>query len=607
MVEGIRYIVNRTPLLSVLVIAGLIGSLMGFDNAFHQVSVETGQVISGLVKYPLNNPNYMYHMKAFTIINQLSAALLLLTGSEALASYIISCLIGMVILQAFSVMIFAINRDIYLAVLGAVFIYYMEYLGIGRVYPIHLMGHMHTFGVLGLFFPVLCLGLLGARGYRLGLFCVGLSLSIHPSLACWLILLLILSALLNLDFSKKVLKAHYKYFLAGFLISLASLALQLYFMKDLPRETTDVTQFFYRYIEYWDRHRIKFFWDYDAEKYMLFHPTYLFTLLSSFTALLGLKYFNQRESLVFIFKAFAIAGVLSLGAGLITHIPSENVPVLLITFMPGRFVNLSIVVLSSLLMGIITYYVKKHITSGYSITTLTLLPWYFLAYDTGKVNQYIFLVLSIIVVIILTVALFKNNPFSVEDGSSSIITRIRNLFVRPYGFIYKCRYVIIIPLALIFLFKVSDDIFVNRVFLPDVTNMDITSRVSKRDGLLLVTSDLSLVALQFRRPILIDIGAMDTVPFVPEASAKVNDILKKIYGISLLTHIPPPGHRNLGKLKTIVYKDLWEKRTLEKWQAIGREFNVRDIMTRADVTPMNLQLPLVEANNSIRVYEIPGL
>jgi hypothetical protein len=71
-------------------------------------------------------------------------------GSERIVSIVFSGLLGMVSFQAISLFIFAISRNIYISVIGVIFIYLTNLVGDGVVYPIWLLGQQHTYGMLGL-------------------------------------------------------------------------------------------------------------------------------------------------------------------------------------------------------------------------------------------------------------------------------------------------------------------------------------------------------------------------------------------------------------------------------------------------------------------------
>ncbi|MEE9542509.1 MAG: hypothetical protein V3V95_01850 [Thermodesulfobacteriota bacterium] len=587
-------IIERKPLLAMLIISGLIGILIGFDKANWQISVETGQVLAGIVEYPVNNPNYMYHVKLFTIITQISALLLYITNSEIIVSYIVSCMLGVVVVQAISLMIFAFNRDVLLSVVGALFIYYMQYIGSGVVYAILLLGSIHTFGVLGLFFTFLTVSLIGAGSFRYGLFCLGLAPSVHPALGSWLYLIVFITAIFNFSYTREIIRRYYPYFIAGFALALLSLFYQLNLMKVLPAFDSEIKrEIFYNYIKFWDAHRVTFFYNETAGKYVFFHPGIIFAVFSAFTGLLGRRFFSETPSLVFISTLFLIAGPLSLAFGLFTHIPSESLPLYLVSFMPGRFVNLSSLAIYPMLIGIATYFLKARTDKNLAIFTLIMLAWYFFMPDAGTARFYVFTVSSFLMIAGFT--------WVVVSGSRALPERIVDFTVS--SIVFKVRYLLLAPLLIVFLYGLYGDIIKDRKHLVDRTNMDFLSQVSEREGMLLTTSDFEIVSLRSRRPVLFVIGNIDGLAMVPESAEETNNIFKKIYGVDLLSTIPPAGFRNQGLISQDFYRELWEHWTVSDWQKIMVEFGVSDILTLSD---WKLKLPKAVETDSAILYTIPG-
>ena len=91
---------------------------------------------------------------------------------------------------------------------------------------------------------------------------------------------------------------------------------------------------------------------------------------------------------------------------------------------------------------------------------------------------------------------------------------------------------------------------------------------------------------------------------VPESTESLNYILKKIYGVDLLTTVAPAGHRNAGEINNEFYRGLWEHWSVSDWQDIMMEFGVTDILTPPD---WRLKLPIAVENNLATLYTIPGL
>ena len=163
------------PLL-VLALSGAFGFLLGITRfATWQVAVESAQVVAGLVKYPADNPFYIYHVQLWTVLHQTCALALRAGMSEIGLSHLVSGVLGMVSFQALGILIYAFSADLPLAVGAPVLILYTRAVEHGATYPISLMGVDHTYGVIGLSLAVLVVGLLGAGCSRIGGFLLGLA------------------------------------------------------------------------------------------------------------------------------------------------------------------------------------------------------------------------------------------------------------------------------------------------------------------------------------------------------------------------------------------------------------------------------------------------
>ena len=92
---------DRASAYMTLALAGLMGYYLG-SRGFPewQVPVETAQVIAGIVRYPANNPFLIYHLKLWTVLHQICAALLAVGVSEIRLSVMLSGVTGMLSFQA---------------------------------------------------------------------------------------------------------------------------------------------------------------------------------------------------------------------------------------------------------------------------------------------------------------------------------------------------------------------------------------------------------------------------------------------------------------------------------------------------------------------------
>ncbi len=106
-------------------------------------------------------------------------------SSEITLSLVVSGVQGMLTFQALALFVYALSRDVLLAVGAAALIFFTRSAEYGTVYPLFLLGTEHTYGVVGLSTGVLVVALLGAGWYRTGALLLGIAPCIHPALGSW--------------------------------------------------------------------------------------------------------------------------------------------------------------------------------------------------------------------------------------------------------------------------------------------------------------------------------------------------------------------------------------------------------------------------------------
>ncbi|MBI4641848.1 MAG: hypothetical protein HY731_14250 [Candidatus Tectomicrobia bacterium] len=135
--------------------------------------------------------------------------------------------------------------------------------------------------------------------------------------------------------------------------------------------------------------------------------------------------------------------------------------------------------------------------------------------------------------------------------------------------------------------------------LNDWTNDTLFAEASAGQGILLTCCDMHLIQLRTRRPVLLDGGGLDLLPYTLEAGPEMNRILREVYGIDLFD--PPEEAKGGGRIPRMINKTLWESRTPEQWKEIKKHFGVTDIMMYAD---WHLKLPEVIRNQEFVLYRI---
>jgi hypothetical protein len=135
--------------------------------------------------------------------------------------------------------------------------------------------------------------------------------------------------------------------------------------------------------------------------------------------------------------------------------------------------------------------------------------------------------------------------------------------------------------------------------MADRLDNELFRRLSQQSGLLLTGGDLHLIQLRSRRPVLLDGGGLDALPYATEAAPEMERILRRVYGIELLD--PPEEARLRGTIPPEFTRKIWEAYSLEEWRRIAIEFGVRQVVTPHDWT---LGLPREGHSTTLSVYDI---
>ena len=118
--------------------------------------------------------------------------------------------------------------------------------------------------------------------------------------------------------------------------------------------------------------------------------------------------------------------------------------------------------------------------------------------------------------------------------------------------------------------------------------------------MLLTGGDLHLVQLRTRRPVVLDGGGLDGLPYALAGGPEMARILRDVYDIDFFT--PPDEAHGVGVIPSSYNRRIWEAYSQERWQEIRRKYNVSQVMTYNDWT---LRLPIVAQNARYLLYEIP--
>jgi hypothetical protein len=584
---------HRHAASAVLLISGLAGFLVGMLRfPTWQVAVESAQVVAGLVHYPAGNAFFIYHQKLWTILHQICAICLRAGVSEIALSRVLSGILGMVSFQALSLVVYALSNNVWLSVGAAFVIVFSRIAGYGVVYPVFLISTDHTYGALGLSLVVLVVALFAARFSRSGAFFLGLMPAVHPSLGASL------WVMMGLAMIWERLALPIRAFVAGCTITALSLVVHLAMSRGLPQiDSATAARYVHAFVGFWDAHRAPV---------RLSHPG---VLMNGFAvALAALWMFRLGSGLPrsasFILRTVLVAGAVSVFCIGVSWIPVDRVPIVVLMLMPARLLNFNVLIYAALLFGLLNLYrtrIWSHllmiVLAGGLLCCQTSMLWE----STMPLPASSWLrqidplhVLAFVSLGLLAFGLMEN---AVErrgaDGESVAAERTAG------GALVAVRAGAFALLAVSAAATLAAP-YPARVLLDRTNDPFFAQVAAERRGLLLTSGTYHLVQLYTRRPVLLDGGGLDSLPYAPESGPAMEQVLRDVYQIDLFH--PPPDVRGAGAIPHGYNRPVWERFSLEKWLSIRRAYDVTQVLTRSDY---HLDLPIAAENSSFRLYRIP--
>ncbi len=342
---------NPSRVLWVLGLTGTIGFALGaFGYPTWQAAVESAQVVAGIVHYPTENPFYIYHTKAWTLLHQICALGLGLGTSERILSIFLSGLLGMVSFQALGMVVFALSDNVPGAALAPALIFYSKTAEGGLIYGISLMGTPTTPGALGLGWILLALALLASGSYRLGGLLLGVSPALHPVLGAWGNLVAGLAWVGADRELRQSLRKSWRTLCVGYGVAALSWVTHLWLTYDVPKiGSPEATAYLVAFVRHWDPHRHAF---------PLHSPSLLAIGLSLFLSLLWLTSLRRDlpKEASFLLRTLCASALVGGALAGVHWLPPEKVPSLLLISMPARLTNLNVLAFPALALGLLARY-----------------------------------------------------------------------------------------------------------------------------------------------------------------------------------------------------------------------------------------------------------
>jgi hypothetical protein len=608
---------SQTAKVTIVLIASGIGGFHAGMVTFPdwQVAVETAQVVAGVVQYPVDNPFYLYHLKLWTVLHQICALLLRAGMSEIALSKLVSGVLGMVSFQAIALIVYGLSRDALLAIGSAFLIAFTRTAEYGVNYPIYLLGTPHTYGVIGLSLIVLIAGLAGAGWHRTAGFLLGIAPSVHPSLGAWFVMTMGAAAVWHWWRERFEIRAPLKFFLLGCAVTAISLFVQLAQTRGIPAIDPQLADKYLKsFVSFWDAHRQTVSLSADGTK------------LSLGVLLLAIAWLKLSRGLAgsgqLLLRVVIVTTTASLVLGLLSFIPPASLPSMLLVLMPGRLVNFGAFVAVAVLIGLLGHASKNrlgfwsrlfalYLSVGLLIGNRSML-WDWIERSDGNVVQHALrnvltgaetrplqILLTVTVLLIVVTAIVARSATTQQPAGEELPQPAT--VARPTRLLMNATYGLIVTVlagVIVLLWQwpaqPGASIFVDR------TNNLALGQVAKDSGLLLTGGDIQLIQIRTRRPILINGGGLDGLPYALESGPALERILRDVYAIDLFN--PPDEARGRGAIPNQYNQAAWERFSRDQWQMIRRTYAVTQVMTPPG---WSLALPVVLNDAGFVLYELP--
>ena len=603
---------ETATVIAVLIASGIGGFHAGFVTfPDWQVAVETAQVVAGLVHYPPENPFYIYHLKLWTVLHQVCAVLLRAGFSEIALSKMVSGLLGMISFQAIAMIVYALSRDGLLAVGSAFLIAFTRTAEYGVNYPIYLMGTPHTYGVIGLSLIALIAGLAGAGWYRTSGFLLGVAPAVHPSLGVWFMMTMTIAVAWHAWGDRTEIRPALRFVLLGCSVTAISLLVQLAQSRGIPAiDSALANRYLTSFVSFWDTHRQPVSFRADGTTLTIGTLVLAMTWLKLSTGLTG--------SATLLLRLVIVTATLSLVLSLLSFIPPAALPSTMLVLMPGRLVNFSAFVAVSVLIGLLGHVWRSHprfwsallllyLTVGLLIGNRSML-WEGYERTDGSVVQsalrgmlpalrtrplQILLTVAVLLIVGVVITRMRAGWHAAERRATPAARPTRVLIAATRG-----AFVVLLVGVTLLLWRwqprPADEVFIDRT-----TNRPL-ALVATHRGILATGGDLQLIQLKTRRPVLINGGGLDGLPYALDSGPALERILRDVYAIDLFN--PPEQARGLGAIPNEVNRATWEQFSLERWREIRRAYDVTQVLTPPGWA---LALPVAIHDPGFVVYDIP--
>jgi hypothetical protein len=582
----------------VVVPAAIVGFLTGaWQQPTWQDVVEPAQVLAGLVSYPADNPVYLYSTLTWTLLHQITAALLTLGIAEVDLTVVISGVIGALSFVGLALATRACGAPAPAATAAPLLIYLSGVARLTPGYPVLLLGWPYTYGLIAHALAVMVLALVALRRDRLAAVLLGVLPAVHPGMGG--LLTLVVAGVIAIYAPLRMRSARvWPWWCLGLGITLASAALHWgVFVPDTSHlmRSPELEE---SLRVYWDGHRQPL--AYTTTDVIVALAVPIVMLFWCHTSAQQDADGPARELGLLLLVAVAIG----VAADLVLRVAPAPLAQVVSMPMPTRLLVLPVLVgapwfigiatsattpgaarmvLQAMLVGLVAIVCPVvGVAEQMDVLEVPGLDW--LVNSRGSVAQAILLILGAGLVAAFLL------PRSIR----------RHLAGTPLVLVEKALPAVLTALVTFQIVQVVRDHTDNPAPIADRTTNAVLAAAAAGTGLLVTDADLHLMQAATRRPLLIDPGALDGLPYVPVAVRMSDHILRDIYDTTL--GAPPEGDEGATGVVPSTADDTWVSRTPEQWRALGAMYGFTDILTTPELT---LQLPEVARDDTLVLWRIP--
>ncbi len=604
-----------------LLVTGVLGLVLGVLSFRNQVAVEQGQVLSGIVRYPLDSASYIYNAKLWNIWGQLATLGLSLGLSDAAMSLILSALAGLFTIWGFALWIMAFTRNIVIAVLAPFICVLALYVwSLGYSYPLMLISAIHTYGMLSLTFMLVTTGFIAVGWSRPGFFLLGFALLVHPALGAWTNLVVFLVLLTDYRNLRSWLKP-LRWILPGYVMSVVSYLFQRFAYPVPYLDASVAEKYLSAYLQYWDYHRKLS--SLQAIFQVGFELTVLINVVALCLILLWLYRSEWSRPVSLMIRGALLIVLLGVSFTLFSELPlplSNLVSVL----MPARYLNLIIPIYLCILIGVLWHFKESWWQRTLWIVGMILFSPITAAFITilliimllrkKQVSRGVLILASVLMsiyVVYFRDLFFVGSPLIVSVELIASLVAVNLLLWIPVGPLTGLRrmrlerFQGLVNMGIMLIVLASFYWIGSRAPRLD---WDLTgdphdavwTSVTQGKGSLLVGGMVMGIQQATRRPTLGTPG-LSGLPYSIEGAPNVETIMKDIYGMDFFN--PPADVQHTGEFPTSpAVQQLWESRTEQQWLALAQRFDFTQILTPPG---WHLALPVIAHTGDWVLYALP--